>query len=321
MSVTIKKKQALSLFDEFKLASGGVSAYGEFNPMLAAEAVIGKVKYPIIATPKHNGVRGLNQGGAMVARSLKPIPNAHTRGLFKGLMFSGLDGELVVGDPFDEEVFVISTSGVMTQLGFPDVTWFVFDVYHPTLPYVERLRLRDHIVEAGKNPRIQLIPWEILHNDEELVKCADSALATGFEGLVLRDPKAKYKTGRSTALEGGFMRFCPWFRSEARVTAIHEGEVNQNESKRNELGYLKKSSHKDNKVGSGRAGSVDVVDLKTGIGFSMPVPTVKLQQAMWENPGDYMLKIVKYKFKPAVKVGGKPRFPQWEGLRSPLDMS
>lgn len=99
----------------------------EFNPMLAAEGVLGKIKYPAVILHKHNGVRGLNQQGQLVARSLKPIPNKHTRSLYSHKALTNFDGELVVGDPFDEEVFATSTSGVMTVTGAPDVNWFLFD--------------------------------------------------------------------------------------------------------------------------------------------------------------------------------------------------
>lgn len=292
----------------------------EYNPMLAAEGVLGQIPYPILVLPKHNGVRGENQKGALVARSLKPIPNHHTRSLFSLPELTNLGGELVVGDPFDEEVFTVSTSGVMTQAGEPDVVWYVFDWYHPTMPFEERIVEAHRRVDALGHDRVQAIPYHWVQSDEELVALSETYLLMGFEGVVLRRPKAKYKQGRSTKGEAGFMRYCPWHRDEGIITAIHEGQVNQNVSKKNELGYLKKSSHKENMVGSGRAGSVTVL-WKDGIDFDMAVPTVALQDEVWKNPANFMMKAIKFKFKPPVKVGGKPRFPQWEGIRSPLDMS
>lgn len=292
----------------------------EFAPNLAAEGVLGKIKYPKIALPKHNGVRGLNQRGVFKARSLKPIPNKHTCSLFSGSMYSGLEGELVVGDPFDEEVFSVSTSGVMSIAGTPDVVWYLFDWYHPTMPFYERIDVVHNFAGVLSNPRVQAIEFKWIESDAELVAYSEEALARGFEGLVLRDPYAKYKEGRSTAREQGFMRFCPWHRSEAIILAVHEGKINQNESKVNELGFLRKSSHKDNMVGSGRAGSFDLRDVSTGVEFSTIVPTVKLQEEVWADPSAFIGKLAKYKFKPPVIKGGKPRFPQFEGLRSELDL-
>lgn len=292
--------------------------------MLAAEAVLGKIKYGmhgVVAMPKLNGVRGINQRGSLMARSLKPIDNLHTRRLFSLEEFDGLDGELVVGDFADEEVFVHSVSGVGSMAGTPDVKWYVFDKFHPSASYLDRLKLRDEVVLNARHPSVELIPYKVLHSDDELVAYSDWALTAGYEGLVLRDPKAPYKEGRSTAKEGGFMRYCPWFRSEASIVSILEGEVNNNPSKANELGFLHKSSRKANKVGSGMAGSFVVRDLKTGIEFRIPVPTDKMQKDVMMHPDKYLDRIAHYKFKPPVKKQGKPRFPQLVGWREAWDMS
>lgn len=291
-----------------------------FKPMLAAEGEIGKIKYPKIALPKLNGVRGCNQKGQLLARSLKPIPNLHTRKLFSIPELTDFEGELVVGDFAHEEVFSISTSGVMSKDGTPDVIWHLFDVFHPTLPFYRRLEDLYGMMKDTTIQRIAAVESKVVNSDAELQAYADWALAQGYEGLVLRDPMAAYKNGRSTQNEGGFMRFCPWLRSEAIILEIFEGQTNQNESVKNELGYLKKSTHKENMIGSGMAGSIRVRDLKTGIEFRMSGTTEAHLKDLWLNQHKYLGKIVKYKFKPAVIIGGKPRFAQWEGLRDPLDM-
>lgn len=292
-----------------------------FKPHLAGEAELGKIAYPKVALPKLNGVRGLNQLGQLVARSLKPIPNIFTRHSYRGVHLHGLDGELVVGPFDDEEVFTNSTSGVMSKDGFPNVVWHIFDWFHESMPYIERLAVAEELVAQANHPSIIMVESRLVHSDQQMVEYSEWALSMGYEGLVLRDPDAKYKQGRSTAKEGSFLRFCPWHRSEAYILAIEEGQINLNESVKNELGYLKKSTHKANKVGSKQAGSITVKDIKSGVIFNMPVPTDKLQKYMWGHQEEFIGKICKYKFKPAVKIGGKPRFPQWEGLRAPEDMS
>lgn len=297
---------------------------GSFKPMLAAEYVLGQWDYSqshLLVSPKLNGVRGANQHGSLLARSLKLIPNHHTRAKFGGTGLHGCEGELVVGPYDDEEVFTASTSGVMSIDGKPDVSWYLFDMYHPTWPLEQRIRALHQVWDSQGLEDVGVVPYFTVVSDEQLQELANTALAEGYEGLVLRHPNAVYKQGRSTASEGGFMRFCPWFRSEATILEVLEGYVNTNESKKNELGYLKKSLSKAGMVGSGRAGSIAVKDTKTGICFNMPVPTVKLQEEMWAHQGLFVGKICKYKFKPAVNIGGKPRFPQWEGLRHPDDMS
>lgn len=291
-----------------------------FKPMLAAEGELGKISYPKIGLPKLNGVRACNQGGNLLARSLKPIPNIHTRTMFSKLELDGLEGELVVGNLADEEVFTNSTSGVMSRAGEPSVVWHLFDIYHPTLPFYKRLEDLYTLHEGIAIPNTMAVESKVLKNDDDTQEYASSALRNGYEGLVLRDPLAPYKNGRSTQREQGFMRFCPWLRSEALILEISEGLINLNESVKNELGYLKKSTHKENMVGSGMAGSVRVRDLKTNIEFNVSGTTEAHLKDMWLNQDKYLGKLLKYKFKPAVNIGGKPRFPQWEGLRDPLDM-
>ena len=162
-----------------------------WNPMLAAEGELGKIKYPKIALPKLNGVRGCNQKGHLLARSKKPIPNLHTRKLFSIPELTDFEGELVVGDFAHEEVFSISTSGVMSKDGTPDVYWYVFDYYHPTLPFYRRL---EHLWKGVVGPlgsgRVIGVYGKVVNSDAEVQAYADWALAQGYEGLVLRDPMA-----------------------------------------------------------------------------------------------------------------------------------
>jgi len=296
----------------------------KFNPHLAGEAVLGSINYGrdgMVALPKLNGIRGINQDGQLVARSLKKLGNDFTTRLFSQNEFNGLDGELIVGDFAHEDVFAITTSAIRSVAGIPEVFWYIFDWYHPTMPYIDRLQERDRIVGGSSNPRVKLIEWAIVRSDEELESYSEAKLAQGYEGLVLRDPNARYKQGRSTDAEGSFLRYCAWLRSEAVIIAIHEGSVNNNESVVNELGFKRKSTHKENCVGSGRPGSFTAKDRVTGIEFNMLIPTVALQEEVGRSPSKFLGELAKYKYKPPVKKGGKPRFPQYEGLRLPEDIS
>jgi hypothetical protein len=298
-----------------------------FKPHLAGEAVLGKLNYGpggLVALPKLNGVRGINQEGRLYARSLKRLANEFTNLLFDQPAFSNLDGELVVGQFNHEDVFTITSGALRSISGAPDVCWYVFDLYHPTAPYLTRLRMRDKVLASGgfSHPeRVKAIPWRIVKSDAELEAYSEEVVADGYEGLVLRDPSAQYKQGRSTDAEQSFLRYCGWLRSEAIILEIHEGTVNNNESVVNELGYKRKATVKANCVGSGRPGSFTVMDRVTGLVFNMLIPSVALQNEVGAYPSKFLGSMAKYKFKPPVKRGGKPRFPQYEGLRDAVDMS
>jgi len=319
MAITFIKKPQTALKPE------AAPSLGTFSPNLAADFSESewdfKTQGSLIALPKLNGVRGGIQSSVLLARSLKPIRNKHTSRLFSHECLNGLEGELVVGAFHDENVFVNTTSGVGSGDGMPDVILHAFDVFHPTLPFIARLQVRQELVQASLVPFIEVVPFRIMKSVGDVKEYGLESLTLGYEGLVLRAPNLRYKQGRSTAKEGGFMRYVPWLTSEALILDILEGEVNNNPSVVNELGFKKKSSHQENKVGSGRAGVFVVRDIHTGIEFRMPVPTVKLQDEVWNNKAKYIGKIMRYKFKPAVKTGGKPRFSQFEGWRESWDMS
>lgn len=112
-----------------------------FKPHLAGEGILGEIAYPKLASPKLNGVRGIVQDSTLYARSLKEIPNRFTSALFSRPELEGYDGELVVGPFHDKDVFTTSTSGVMSVAGNPAVLFYAFDVFHPTMPFHERIEL------------------------------------------------------------------------------------------------------------------------------------------------------------------------------------
>ena len=45
------------------------------KPLLATKAQYDKIRYPVLATPKLDGIRCLMVKGTAMSRSMKPIPN------------------------------------------------------------------------------------------------------------------------------------------------------------------------------------------------------------------------------------------------------
>src|SRR3954463_13358332 len=68
------------------------------EPMLAGKVDLKKLRFPVLTSPKLDGVRCIIQGGVALARSLKPIPNVNVQKALKGLP-DGIDGELIMGEP------------------------------------------------------------------------------------------------------------------------------------------------------------------------------------------------------------------------------
>jgi DNA ligase-1 len=102
------------------------------RPMLAASTKsedLSRLPFPMLASPKIDGVRALVVDGVLVSRTLKPIPNKHVQALFGRAEYEGLDGELTVGPSNDHNVMQATMSGVMSEDGEPNVMWNVFDLW------------------------------------------------------------------------------------------------------------------------------------------------------------------------------------------------
>ncbi len=86
-----------------------------FEPMLSGTVDdVTSLRYPLLASPKLDGIRATVQGGVVLSRNLKPIRNAHTQALFGRKEYEGLDGELIVGPPHAPDCFLRTSSGVMS---------------------------------------------------------------------------------------------------------------------------------------------------------------------------------------------------------------
>ena len=89
------------------------------KPMLAGKCERpDALSFPVLATPKLDGIRCLKIDGRALTRSFKPVSNRFTRGWIEANLPDGLDGELIVrGTTFSE------TAGhIGRESGEPDFT-------------------------------------------------------------------------------------------------------------------------------------------------------------------------------------------------------
>lgn len=287
-----------------------------FKPMLACEADIEKLRFPLLASPKLDGVRAVVRNGVVYSRSNKPIPNKHVQSLFK--RHEHYDGELIVGDPTAHDVYRQTTSGVMSVDGEPDVRFFVFDhVKHIVAPFKERYELIDTSGKGKPSGLILHIQWGI-NTLDQLLEYESEVLEQGYEGLILRSPDAPYKMGRSTVKEGYMLKLKRFTDAEAVVVGFEERMHNGNEATVNELGRTKRSSHKAGKSGRGDLGALvvefDGVRFNIGTGF-----TDEERREVWDNRSGYLGQLAKFKYFP-VGVKEAPRHPVFLGWRDRRDV-
>lgn len=283
-----------------------------FKPMLASPADLDTLRYPLLASPKLDGIRAVVLGGRVLSRKLLEIPNRHVQTLLGRL--EGMDGELILGDPTAPDVYRKTNSAVMSHDGEPPITFYVFDwVKRPELPYEERMHKALHLLGDREYARWHL--QERIDDREDLEFFEAQWVNQGYEGLMLRDPRAPYKFGRSTAKEQILLKVKRFEDSEAQILGVEEEMANLNEAGRDALGRTKRSHAKAGKVGKGTMGALLVRDLKTGVEFSLGGGFTAADRAGAWEPGE----IVKYKFFP-VGVKDKPRHPIFIGRRSKIDL-
>jgi DNA ligase-1 len=310
------------------------------KPLLARDYIESKVKFPCIISPKIDGVRAINRNGQLLGRSLKAHTNKHVTQLFSRPEYSGFDGEMILGDNPRASDLCRLTSGAMRRFeGVEQFTWYLFDyVTEETkgLAYEDRMKtLAAHIrtkVGAVGAKNLRIVAMLPVHTLEQLNEIDGHYLDAGFEGSIIRDPKAIYKEGRSDS-KMQVWRVKKFVDSEFLITKINEGQHNSNEAKVNELGRTERSSHQAGMVPNGLVGSfegellADVLDQGTIVLRKGTIITVSPgnlnaseRKAVFDNQQDYIGQVGKFKLFPKGTLD-KPRFPTFISLRNAEDIS
>lgn len=309
------------------------------RPYLACDCDLKKIKFPVWVMPKIDGVRGLVVNGKLRGRSGKPFKNVMNTKAFSREMFEGFDGELVAGgSPTGENVCAKSTSAMTTINGMVYVTFHVFDrIYEgaDAVPYeVRYAALKRYLKDNrfGKTYPVELVPYRICESLEDVEKAEALYLSMGYEGLIIRNPKAGYKHGRGTVKEGGYMRLKRFNDAEIKVTAVIEGGHNTNPKSTDVHGYAERSTHRENILPNGRVGSLqgeclaDIVSgnkviVKAGelVTIGAGKLTVKEREEYFNDQSLIIGKIAKFQYF-EVGMKDRPRFPTFQCFRDINDL-
>ncbi len=309
------------------------------RPMLSATLKDpDKLQFPCYGSPKLDGIRCTIRNRQPISRSGKLLPNLHLR-RFAGWMGEhgeGLDGELIIGDPFGQGVYKRSHSGIMTQMGEPDFKFYVFDdVTMPNTSFEDRsAHALARLVGGALGPQVVRLQQHWIQNSEGLWAYEEKCVAKGYEGIILRHPDMPYKNGRSTINQFGMVKVKRFEDSEAIVVGFEELMHNANPHETSELGYTVHSSHKANQVPMDKLGALVCrtleplevgtpssshiippgTEFKIGTGF-----TNDDRVYIWANRHEFLSRIVKFKYL-AIGSDEKPRHPVMLGWRHPYDM-
>ena len=289
--------------------------------MLAAneQPNLDELTYPVLASGKIDGVRICIQEEQCVAgRSLKPSINQYVMEQLSGEpLLEGLDGELTLADESWND-FNANQSAIMTKSGHPrPLTFHVFDeIGSPNLCALDRKNLAKARVERIQacikvlNIDFRFCQQVLVHSADELRAMYDDYRKLGYEGLIVMDPTAKYKHGRSTLKQGIMLKLKPSDDSEATIVGMEELMRNMDAGN---------SKCKENLVPGDMMGKLNV--LWNGARFNIGTGFTEAQRIeMWQNQDKYLGKLAKFKFMELHKGTGIPRSPVFIGIRHKDDL-
>lgn len=169
--------------------------------MLAVSvADAGPLRFPLLASPKIDGMRVSITDRGPVTRSGALLPNDRFRAYLDRDELRGLDGELTFGDPVAADVVQRSIGAGMSRKGpAPErgLSFWAFDSFaHPERPFTERYRESSRAVKRAGLPLVHIVPQTRVRSVEEMNEVETRFLGLGFEGAVLRRPDARYYFGR-----------------------------------------------------------------------------------------------------------------------------
>lgn len=302
------------------------------RPMLAGVYDPAQARWPMLATPKLDGIRAMIQNGKLISRSGLPIPNRYLRSIFEDRKYlEGLDGELIINTEQgnDPLIFRRTTSAVMSASGIPDVFLAAFDLMIDQ-PYSARAKQLSIVVAQQPTiirGRIEVLQPVVIKDEEELARYEAICLRNGHEGVILRDPDSRYKHGRSTAKEGGMLKVKRFVDSEALVIGVAVMSKKERTGEYDAMGRMKRDVP-INTTNAGRkaevAGALRVRDIHTGVEFDIGTGLTERDRLRWikrRNQGRIgrIPYIVKYKY---FDHGGYdvPRHPVLLGERHTRDM-
>lgn len=283
------------------------------KPLLATKADYSKLQYPLLATPKLDGIRCIMVDGTAMSRSMKPIPNNFVQEELFG--YGPMDGELMLNGDYNEV-----QSGIMSRDGEPDFTYWVFDQWDSEDTYANRIHEVKSIMCPDMDSRIKVLTPIQINNEEELEEYMDKCIDEGYEGVMVRDPSGKYKHGRSTVREGILLKIKRFHDDEAVLVEVTEKMHNDNPLEQDELGHAKRSSCKENLVPAGTAGSCILkwngIEFRVGFG---PGWTDELKQDLWDHRDWEVGNLYKFRYQELSK-DGVPRFGKLVGFRHKDDL-
>ena len=274
--------------------------------------------YPLVGSPKLDGFRCTVLDKPYTS-SMKPFSNTFVQQELSNSIYTGLDGELIVGDSKSPDAFHNTSGPVRRFNGEPDFHFYVFDNFlNGRIPYKDRW-LFQLPTERG---RIIILEQRYLNSPEEVLEYEKEMLEIGYEGAMIRSIEGVYKEGRCTFREKNIFKRKPFVEIEAVIVGLEEGMANYNEAVLDERGLAKRSHCKENMFPADTLGKFVLMaplwkksfKAAAGKGF-----TAEMKKKIWDGRQTLIGTVVTVKYQ---KHGSRdaPRLPSVIKLRPVWDL-
>jgi len=279
-------------------------------------AAMQKLRYPVLATLKKDGIRAIRLDGSLLSRTRKPIPNRSIR-----------ERSLILPGGFDMELWNPS-------LRYDEIESIVMSREHADSDKIQFHILDWFGVEGGYEVRCMRLlsrckefPGFVKFESPGMFETANQLMVkffltecNGGEGICFRLPNSPYKQGRSTLKEQYLVKLSRYLYSEATIVGFVEQQENSNYQTTSRLGLSERSSHASGMVGKNTLGALlcqlstgEAITIGTGVGL-----TNELRQDIWLHQNKYLGRMIKFKHKFGQK--NIPRSPVMCGFRSSIDI-
>lgn len=143
-----------------------------------------------------DGVRGYWNGETLLSRlgNVLSCPDSFTSSLPKHVT---LDGELWMGRGFTHQNMASVLNSKNSDWG--RIGYYIFDIPSSLGSFEERMKDLE-VLKSRFAPHIHVVEYSKCLGNQHLIMLRDSVVASKGEGLMLREPNARYVSGQTSSL-------------------------------------------------------------------------------------------------------------------------
>ena len=170
-----------------------------------------------LASEKFDGVRAYWDGENLLSRQGKKLnaPQSFTKNFPK----FALDGELYAKELKFEEIQASVMDKLPDEKAWSRLKFHIFDVPEASGGLLARLEVLAKFLKNEPNDNLIIIKQIKMRDNAQFLKFAESIIAKGGEGAVVREPNAPYERKRSK----NALKFKKFKDSECEVIAVNKG--------------------------------------------------------------------------------------------------